>query len=173
MPTAAIKLIPHAPEHLLAMLEGSEHYAELFGVPLAEALRAFLVSDDVQPEYLERLRSAVGADFWMHGFAVVHARDNLLIGMAGFKGPPDDAGMVEIAYGIAPGYQGQGLATAAARLLMDFASADPRVRLLRAHTFSETNASTGVLTKCGFAKVGEVIDPEDGLVWHWERGVGG
>jgi [ribosomal protein S5]-alanine N-acetyltransferase len=25
-----------------------------------------------------------------------------------------------------------------------------------------------VLTKCRFERVGEVVDPEDGLVWRWE-----
>jgi RimJ/RimL family protein N-acetyltransferase len=31
------------------------------------------------------------------------------------------------------------------------------------------NASARVLAKCGFRRVGEVIDPEDGLVWRWEK----
>ena len=31
------------------------------------------------------------------------------------------------------------------------------------------NASTRVLTKCGFRHIGQVIDPEDGPVWRWER----
>jgi ribosomal-protein-alanine N-acetyltransferase len=41
--------------------------------------------------------------------------------------------------------------------------------VVRAHTLPNPNASTRVLTKCGFHRVGEVIDPEDGLVWRWER----
>jgi RimJ/RimL family protein N-acetyltransferase len=36
-------------------------------------------------------------------------------------------------------------------------------------TFSEANASARVLTKCGFRPIGEVIDPEDGPVWRWEK----
>jgi RimJ/RimL family protein N-acetyltransferase len=77
--------------------------------------------------------------------------------------------MVEIAYGIAPERQGHGFATEAAGALLRFAAADPRVRLLRAHTLPEPNASTHVLRKCGFVQLGEVIDPEDGPVWRWER----
>ncbi len=30
-------------------------------------------------------------------------------------------------------------------------------------------ASGRVLIKCGFRRIGEVIDPEDGLVWRWEK----
>ena len=33
-------------------------------------------------------------------------------------------------------------------------------------------ASTRVLTKCGFSRIGEVIDPDDGLVWRWEKRLG-
>jgi RimJ/RimL family protein N-acetyltransferase len=116
------------------------------------------------------LRTSVGADPWRHGFFVLH-RDSLeVIGSAGFKGPPDADGMVEIAYGIAPGYQGQGYATESATALLDYAFGSGRVRLARAHTLPEANASTHVLKKCGFAFIGGVIDPEDGPVWRWERG---
>ncbi len=40
---------------------------------------------------------------------------------------------------------------------------------LGAHTLPAPNASTRVLAKCGFERTGEVEDPEDGLVWRWER----
>jgi ribosomal-protein-alanine N-acetyltransferase len=53
--------------------------------------------------------------------------------------------------------------------LLDLAARDPRVRLVRAHTLPEPNASTRVLQKCGFVHVGEVMDPEDGRVWRWQR----
>ena len=33
----------------------------------------------------------------------------------------------------------------------------------------EATASTRVLRKCGFVHIGEVVDPEDGPVWRWER----
>jgi hypothetical protein len=54
------------------------------------------------------LNAASEADPWTFGIAVVHAEENLVIGMAGFKGPPVD-GMVEIAYGDRAGLSGPGL----------------------------------------------------------------
>jgi ribosomal-protein-alanine N-acetyltransferase len=94
----------------------------------------------------------------------------VLIGMGGFPGPPDSDGIAEIAYGIAPSYQGKGYGTEVATALIDFASHDSRVRKIRAHTLAEANASTRVLEKCGFKKVSETIDPENNLpVWRWER----
>ena len=76
--------------------------------------------------------------------------------------------MVEIAYGIAPGYQKRGFATEAAGAGIDYAFKHPEVRLVRAHTLPAPSASTRVLAKCGFTFIGEVIDPEDGLVWRWD-----
>ena len=53
--------------------------------------------------------------------------------------------------------------------MLIFAFASGRVRLVRAHTKPDNGASARVLAKCGFRWVGEVIDPEDGLVCRWEQ----
>ena len=91
-----------------------------------------------------------------------------MIGSCGYKGPPDADGMVEIAYAIDEAHRGQGFATEAAQALADHALKSGRVPIVRAHTLPVANASTRVLTKCGFCHVGQVIDPEDGPVWRWE-----
>jgi ribosomal-protein-alanine N-acetyltransferase len=77
--------------------------------------------------------------------------------------------VVEIAYGVAKEHEGKGYASEAAEALVKYAFDKEEVRVVRAHTLPEPNASTRVLTKCGFRHVGEVVDPEDGLVWRWER----
>ena len=43
---------------------------------------------------------------------------SLIVGMIGFKSPPDSNGSVEIGYGIVPSRQGQGFATQAVDLLV-------------------------------------------------------
>jgi RimJ/RimL family protein N-acetyltransferase len=129
------------------------------------------VSDDVSPRWLERLRSATGPDPWVFGFAVIHRDDQCVVGAASFKGPPDDDGVVEIAYGIVPAYQHQGYATEAASALVAFATERVDVRTIRAHTMPDSNASMRVLVKSGFQLVGDVMDEEDGLVCRWERTV--
>jgi len=167
--TVRLRLQPYSPVHLLALVEGVEQFEEQFGLPAAEGLREFYGSDDVSPAWLDGLRAATAGDPWVHGFAVVDRESNSVIGSVGFKQPPDADGMVEIAYGIVPGYQGRGFATEAAEAGVAFAFGDGRVSLLRAHTLPTPNASTRVLAKCGFERIGEVVDPEDGLVWRWER----
>jgi [ribosomal protein S5]-alanine N-acetyltransferase len=41
--------------------------------------------------------------------------------------------------------------------------------LVIAHTLPEASASTRALGRNSFVHAGETIDPEDGLVWRWER----
>jgi RimJ/RimL family protein N-acetyltransferase len=127
---------------------------------------------EVSPDWLARLESASEPDAWLLGFRLVAPSNGQALGTAGFKGPPSVEGVVEIAYGIAPEHEGQGYGTEAAEALTKYAIASGEVRLVRAHTMPETNASTRILTKNGFAFVGEVIDPEDGRVWRWEREIG-
>jgi len=167
--TSHLRLAPWAPDQLLALIDGPEQFEATVGLPLADGLREFFVSGDVSPVWLDALRASTGPDAWRHGFAVVHRDDERIIGSAAFKGPPDEDGVVEIAYGIAPGYQGRGLATEAAGALVAFALERVDVTRIRAHTLPENNASGRVLAKNGFHQLGEVIDPEDGLVWRWER----
>ncbi len=54
------------------------------------------------------------------------------------------------------------------KALAAYAFEDDLVRLVRADTAPPANASTKVLTKCGFEFTGEVVDPDDGQVWRWE-----
>jgi [ribosomal protein S5]-alanine N-acetyltransferase len=169
--TPRLTLLAYTPEQLLALLEQPDRFEELVALTPAEGLRGFYVSGDVSPAWMEALRKAVGqgADPWRHGFWIIEKATGQIVGGAGFKGAADGAGMVEIAYGVVASREGRGYATEAARALIHFATADSRVRTIRAHTRAEANASTRVLTKCGFAHVGAVVDPEDGPVWRWER----
>lgn len=127
---------------------------------------------EVSPEWLERVRTAAVGDPWANFFAVRDRATGADVGSCGFKGPPDSVGAVELAYGIEEEFRGRGFATEAARALTNFALAQPGVHIVRAHTRPTNDASATVLTKCGFRNLGEVTDPEDGLVWRWERGAG-
>ena len=166
--TPRLHLVPWTPSLLVTLIEHPDRFEALAGFPAAAGLREFFVSGDVSPEWLDRLRTAAGADPWRHGFFVVEREQRAIIGTAGLKGPPDADGMVEIAYGTVPSCEGRGYATEAAMALVRFARESGDVTLIRAHTLPEANASTRVLTKCGFRHTDDVIDPEDGPVWRWE-----
>jgi [ribosomal protein S5]-alanine N-acetyltransferase len=123
---------------------------------------------EVSPAWLALLESSGPVDPWIHGFVLVHRTDGNTIGNCGFKGPPGADGVVEVAYGVAPEHQGKGYATEAAAALVSYALGTGQVRSVRAHTLPDSNASARVLTKCGFRRIGEVVEPDDGLVWRWE-----
>jgi RimJ/RimL family protein N-acetyltransferase len=166
--TKNLILAPHLPRHLRALIRGEQEFENTAGLPIAAGIRDQLLS--ASPDFMARLDTAKESNPWQFGFAVIHKIDNVLIGMCGFPGPPDSNGIAEIAYGIAPNYQGKGYATEVAAALIQFASDDPRVQGICAHTLAERNASTRVLEKCGFTKIGETIDPENNLpIWRWER----
>ncbi len=124
---------------------------------------------ELSADWLQQVHASTSADPWTHGFNLVHRDNDMVVGQAGFKGPPATDGTVEVAYGVNPDCRGKGYATEAAEALTTYAFSSGRVRVVRAHTRPETNASTRVLAKCGFLHIGEVIDPEDGLVWRWEK----
>lgn len=88
-----------------------------------------------------------------------------LVGWGGFKGAPRD-GVVELGYEVAESRQGRGLATAAARAMVDEAFADSAVETVIAHTLPEPNASNRVLDKTGFRFDGE-IRVDDQLAWRY------
>jgi RimJ/RimL family protein N-acetyltransferase len=148
--TTNLELVLQAPADVLASIEA-----------LSPSDRAHVSAD-----WLARMHALTAPDPWICSFNMVLRASGDVIGSCGFKGPPCES-TVEIGYGVEPGHQGRGYATEAARALVAYAI-DNGVRTVRAHTLPDSSASTAVLTKCGFEWVGEVVDPEDGLVWRWE-----
>jgi RimJ/RimL family protein N-acetyltransferase len=148
--TLALKLVPRTRQEVAATLE-----------ELDEAVRAQISAD-----WLARFRESSVQDPWVHGFHLL-LTDGTNVGLGSFKGPPVD-GVVEIAYAILPEHQGRGYATAAARAMVSYAFESPAVCKVLAHTLPDGLASQRVLAKSGFTHTGEVMDPDDGLVWRFE-----
>ena len=119
-------------------------------------------------EWLALFKTSAATDPWVHGFVARERATGTVVGQGGFKGPPR-GGVVEIAYGTKAEHRGKGYATETAQALVDYAFGSPQVVLVIAHTLPDSIASQRVLAKCGFQHVGEVIDPEDGLVWRFEK----
>lgn len=92
--------------------------------------------------------------------------DGALVGNGGWKGAPVD-GTAELGYAVAPARRGKGIATAVVQTLVE-RGRTAGVRLVRAHTLAEESASTSVLRRCGFSKIAELDDPDEGKVWRWE-----
>ena len=99
---------------------------------------------------------------WVTG-VIWDEREQVAVGRAGYHGPPDDAGMVEIGYAVDPAYRRRGYARAALEALLHRAAQEPRVRTVRVTISPDNAASYALAAQYGFAKVGEQWDEEDGL----------
>jgi len=150
--TPRLRLVLKTPEEVRA------------GIEIMDAADKAQLSAD----WLRRLQASNSPDPWVHGFSMVQLDTGITVGQCGFKGPPDADGMVEIAYGVASDHERKGYATEAARALVAYALSIDQVKLVRAHTLPASSASKRVLAKCGFQFVGEINDPDDGLVWRFE-----
>ncbi len=117
-------------------------------------------------EATSQLYQAVGFEPpWICYVALTNEK---VVGTCGFKAAPQ-AGRVEIAYFTFPEYEGKGIATQMARLLVSIARDALAGVVVAAQTLPERNASHRVLEKLGFSCKGSLQHPEDGLVLEWHK----
>jgi RimJ/RimL family protein N-acetyltransferase len=93
----------------------------------------------------------------------------LAVGRAGFHGPPDPDGMVEIGYAVVPEHRRQGYAGAALAVLLARAAREPDVRTVRLSISPGNSVSRRLADRYGFIEVGEQEDEEDGREIIYER----
>ncbi|MGE2715916.1 GNAT family N-acetyltransferase [Mycolicibacterium litorale] len=162
-----VVLLPATVEHLTALREDRGAFGELLGTAVPDGWPEFPEAIDFTIDRLTEHPHQAG--WWMHFFLADGGA--LLVGSGGFAGPPS-GGAVEFGYEIAPEYRNRGLATAAARAMIDKAlSTSNAVATMVAHTLARENPSTGVLRRLGFTRVAELVDVEDGPLWRWELSV--
>ena len=105
--------------------------------------------------FLRRAEAAREAGNGQWGMFEIILRDTgEVIGDIGFHGPPDEAGTVEIGYGIVEQYRGRGLAAESAVAICGLAWSRPEVARIIAHTEEGNAASAGVLRHAGFREAG-------------------
>jgi [ribosomal protein S5]-alanine N-acetyltransferase len=92
-----------------------------------------------------------------------------LVGICGYKGPPNAAGAVEIGYSVVAPEQRRGYATRAVGLLLARAFRDPRVTAVAAETLPSLIASRRVLERCGFALASRRTDEKLGEILRYVR----
>lgn len=113
-----------------------------------------------------------GCAGWVTG-VVWDVRRSLAVGAAGFHGPPDSGGMVEIGYRIDPAHRRRGYARAALETLLARAAREPEVRRVRVSIRPDNLPSTSLALQYGFRRIGQQWDDEDGLELVYELQHGG
>jgi ribosomal-protein-alanine N-acetyltransferase len=95
-----------------------------------------------------------------------------LVGNAGFHGPPDATGTVEVGYEVLPAHRRRGYAEETVRTLFAWAARQPGVTRLRASVGPWNAPSLALVRKLGMVQVGTQLDPDDGLELVFERPAG-
>jgi ribosomal-protein-alanine N-acetyltransferase len=138
---------------MTALLDGDLSQASaVAGVELA----AYFVADGARRLWRRRL-GQVAADPGSArriARAAVAEPEGAVVGYAGFHGPPDEAGMVEVGYSVAPEFRRQRYARAMMAELLRRAAAEPAVRTVRATISSGNVASLATISGFGFVEAG-------------------
>jgi [ribosomal protein S5]-alanine N-acetyltransferase len=163
--TANLRLIPCDLEILKSAIEGNDILAKKINVTVQANWTEFGVGA-LKYSFDKLSESETEKNWWT--YFPIHKQDNTLIGSGGYKGKPTEEGTVELGYEIAADYRNRGLATEMTRGLIENAFKDQRVKSIIAHTLGEENPSTKLLRTCGFKKIEEINDPDDGMIWKWE-----
>ena len=161
--TQRLRLIPATVESLTAELDGRAALARHLGLRVPAAWPPDLY-DRAATEYTRTrlLEDPSVQAWWMHYIVLGPEDDAVVVGAAGYKGPPDATGTVEVGYGVLKAFRRQGIATQATLGLVANAFAHPEVTRVIAETLPALTPSIGVLEKCGFSLVG--VGSEEGVI---------
>ena len=107
------------------------------------------------------IRAATGSGAWL----IVSGGE--AVGLISFVKPPDEAGAVEIGYGVAATRRGLGHATRAVVALVELLRQDNRFCVVTAGTAVANAASQRALERAGFVVCGQRVDDEDGEMLMW------
>jgi [ribosomal protein S5]-alanine N-acetyltransferase len=118
-------------------------------------------SMDTLPRIIKRLEQVpepTGFESWM----IVLKRNSTVIGDAGFKGPPNAEGVVDIGYSIIEQEHQRGYGMETAKALVDWAFRQPTVKTVTASCLLENVASIRILEKLGME---ELVRDDEVIYW--------
>ncbi|HEX7071744.1 MAG TPA: GNAT family N-acetyltransferase [Rhodothermales bacterium] len=157
--TPRLHLIPATPAHLRAELEGRAAFEAAIGFAVPENWPPDLYDREATQYILGLLEQLPEPSPWWLYYVVLRVEEgDVVVGTVGYKGDPDAEGIVEIGYGTLSQYRRRGIASEAARALVDRAFRDPAVKYVAAETFPDLIPSLGVMAKCGFRYMGPAAE---------------
>ncbi len=135
---------------------------------LGVELDPFFITDGAVRRWNNRLDQLYQDARTLDWIAQVVTVNSQVVGHAGFHGPPDQAGMVEVAYSVIPTHRGQGYAKSMLRDLLRRAMSEPEINVVRATIRPDNTASLATIRPFRFVQKGEQQDEIDGLEYIFE-----
>lgn len=161
MTLALVEAVFRADREALEAIAGAKIPAAWPGRVLVE--RAFSAS-------LEAIRADPGTRLWGDRLMITReGNERLVIGSIVFHGRPGETGVAEVGYGVEESWQGKGVATEGTRAAVEWALAQPGVRVVAATTPPWHTASIRVLEKSGLIRIGTEEHEALGEVLRFER----
>ena len=160
--TDRLILLPMTGELMEDILAGRTTELERQGITIGDG---WLDMEVVQ--YIDIIHSFLPSGYLPDGFytwVIIDKSTKSIVGDVGFKGPPNEIGVVDIGYGIIPSFRGKHYATEAVCALIDWAAATGAVRRISAECDEGNVASVHVLRAAGLKDV--IVD---GSTIYWER----
>ncbi len=157
-----VDLIQLPPRALVALADGDLASANLIAPFL---LGSYFVGPECLSTWRRRAAQVVNdpsSAAWITR-VIVDVDLSLAVGRAGFHGPPDGLGTVEVGYAVDPAFRRQGYARAALVALLKWAKDEVFVQTVRATIRPYNLPSLALVQQYGFVEVGEQWDDEDGL----------
>ena len=168
--SSRLRMVALDPDLAELQLADRPAFFEALGVEAEPSWPPALTEEADMRDLRDALRAHPGETGW-RTWVFISPVMHRLLGTGGFKGAPDDEGVVEVEYSMLTSYREQGLATEAVNTLLQWAYADDRVKRVVAHTRDDRDASHRVLEKAGFVQSGRTRgdDGHDVIAWSHER----
>lgn len=162
-------MVPMTVELVQAVLDGRRADAEaILGARMPKAWPGRALVERAFLARIEAVRADPEHRLW--GDRVVLSLDDppRVLGSVVFHGGPDERGIVEVAYGIEEESQRQGFGFEAVKASVNWAFSEPRVRVVRALTFTWHLPSRRILEKLGFHQIATHDDMHLGEMLEYE-----
>ncbi|WP_180954308.1 GNAT family N-acetyltransferase [Bacillus sp. M6-12] len=163
--TIRLGFVPITIEALEAAAELGEQGLEQFlGLKIIKGFIEPIHKERIFPIRMEKLRKDPEISKW-YGF-VVEKETHKVVGMMGYKSPPDEKGFVEIGYGIHRRFQGLGYASEMAQALRDWAFLQPDVKAITAtNILNDNHSSIKIVEKIGMELIQRNENTMDYIVY--------
>lgn len=162
--TKRLGFVPMTKEALEAAIQGEKELGRFLGINIVEGIIEPIHIERVFPIRLDKLRSNPDVSKW-YGF-IVEKENKFVIGMMGFKTPPNEKWLIEIGYGIHKQFQGKGFASEMVQGLKEWAFNQQNVKGITATNILKDNyASIKIVEKMGMVKIQENKDTVDYIVY--------
>ncbi len=152
-----LRLIPASLEMIEAEIKSPQTLARLLDVQYPYNWPPPLNDANSQKYYLDIISNnpdCLGWGMWYFLLKNNSDKKDILVGNGGFKGAPDEMGVVEIGYSVIELYHRRGFGTEATAGLINWAFKDERVKKVVARTLVGLRPSIRVLEKNKFSFAG-------------------